>query len=311
MEDLSSPSTSASTVGGKKAARSRHVRVLTWDKTGGTSDSLFEDRPELWKIQSASHEGNIFRHQRTWKPPACRPTLAPRPLEPIPGEQELLYLALYREKVEEVAKHQEALAGRKTEQGASTAARSFAANELSEDEVEDDIAGTREASSRGPLQDPEGASSHVASVRIRSAHGGVMSEYLETKRLEALFEEWHANNEEECEARLGPTSRVAVRNSVVPPIPRPNPTPGSVGLVRSGASIASGGITMGRTASTSSSTLTRLDNSNGSSNNNTNSSNTGNNNNNNNSSSNNCISNNGASSGRTGSKQSTADNSGN
>eukprot|EP00443_Scrippsiella_acuminata_P064148 CAMPEP_0115558260 /NCGR_PEP_ID=MMETSP0271-20121206/99344_1 /TAXON_ID=71861 /ORGANISM="Scrippsiella trochoidea, Strain CCMP3099" /LENGTH=447 /DNA_ID=CAMNT_0002992265 /DNA_START=54 /DNA_END=1397 /DNA_ORIENTATION=- len=107
-----------------KSARARQIRSLAWVRSGGaggTGDTAQVACPEQCKIQSASHEGNIFRHQRTWVPPTCRVPPAPRKREPIPGEQELLYLALYRDKVAEVARQQEELANAGASSGAKGA----------------------------------------------------------------------------------------------------------------------------------------------------------------------------------------------
>lgn len=89
------------------------MKPVSWARSCGAGGTPLEHQralPEQCRIASASHEGHCFRHARQWHPPTCRIQPLPRKREPIPGERELLYLALYRDKVEEAVRQQEALA---------------------------------------------------------------------------------------------------------------------------------------------------------------------------------------------------------
>lgn len=57
------------------------------------------DRPELCRIRSTSQPGRAFRHQHRWAPPHCRLPPAPAARAVHANEEQLLYLALYRDKV--------------------------------------------------------------------------------------------------------------------------------------------------------------------------------------------------------------------
>uniref|UniRef100_A0A7S0FAU8 Uncharacterized protein n=1 Tax=Pyrodinium bahamense TaxID=73915 RepID=A0A7S0FAU8_9DINO len=72
------------------------------------------DRPEWLRIRSTSHTGRLLRHQRHWVPDQCRPPLPPPPPKRrgVGDEEQLIYLALYRDKV---AKQQAELAAQALE----------------------------------------------------------------------------------------------------------------------------------------------------------------------------------------------------
>ncbi|CAJ1356642.1 unnamed protein product [Effrenium voratum] len=134
------------------------------------------DRPELTRILSSSRTGRMHWHRNQFVPLPCRPPPAKLPEEFIPPEhrQHLIYLALYRDKVDQ---HQAAR---------SQSPHSQSAQSMPEEES---MAGFSPGSAE---RRPHTATAHTAAV---NAMASGLDEHLEAKRLGKLFDEWVATQD--------------------------------------------------------------------------------------------------------------------
>lgn len=159
---------------------------------GRPPDAEFTRPPEENRILSVSRTGRAQWHMNQFVPPTIRQndkkTKLPAPTEE--EEEQLIYLALYRDKV---AQHQATFE--------STGAKSLGA-ELSEHTVSEDW--RQRPGFRVPDKEnvKRSAAVHTAAVSTKSASlsQGSVEEHFEAKRLGKLFDEWQVLQKDAQEA---------------------------------------------------------------------------------------------------------------
>lgn len=161
----------------------------------GHSGGVRPERPEMTRILSSSRAGRMHWHRNQFVPLPSRPPSLDQPEEFMPPEhrQHLIYLALYRDKVDQ---HQAAMARPKSPEGR-------ARTPSPAEEAEADVHPTNGfAATTGGMIDhsgkpnfeqrrPHTAAAHTATVKTTSSSGlGYLDEHTEAKRLGKLFDEW-------------------------------------------------------------------------------------------------------------------------
>lgn len=248
--------------------------------------------PEFLRIKSQSQTGRSYKSKHTWKPPHVRtPKPPPEKLRSDFEEEQLLYVALYRDKI---AQHQAQLAqgqepriryGRRPSLarqaagiGGSAAAspRQQAATwqphsrapipplplpELpslrgraghdDEEGRRGSVSARRKAQSARSADTRAGEVHHVAAVRAIPAYGGISTDHAETKQLGHLFDQWYTQQKQEREP-LSPANKKSLAGAAV--IATNASAAGAAGQVGGAGSDASAG---GGSASLGSSSVPR------------------------------------------------------
>ncbi|CAE7587936.1 trappc4 [Symbiodinium sp. CCMP2456] len=161
----------------------------------GHSGGVRPERPEMTRIISSSRAGRMHWHRNQFVPLPCRPPSLDQPEEFMPPEhrQHLIYLALYRDKVDQ---HQAAMARPKSPEGR---ARTPSPAEEADADVHPTngfaatIGGMFDDSGKPSFEQrrPHTAAAHTATVKTTSSSGlGYLDEHTEAKRLGKLFDEW-------------------------------------------------------------------------------------------------------------------------
>jgi len=182
-----------------EAKKMRSEPARNWSPNLETSidgrSSFPIDRPEMTRILSSSRAGRMHWHRNQFVPLPCRPKDMEHQLEefmPPEHKQHLIYLALYRDKVDQ---HQAAMAKPKSPEGQARSP-SPGAEEESDPHGQARFAATTGAFERGketsePRRPHTAAAAHTATVKATSASGpGYLTEHAEAKRLGKLFDEW-------------------------------------------------------------------------------------------------------------------------
>lgn len=159
----------------EEALAAQWAYTLRTSADGESRDPI--SRPELIELRSCSHEGRVKWHWKRSLLPIFEHG-APRVREERPeSEEQLLYVALYRDKI---VQHQ---AGLETAR---------VARERREQVAE--ASGQKRTRRAGLLHadEEEMSAAHIASVQASSNSGGIAEEYFATQRLYKLFDSWKA-----------------------------------------------------------------------------------------------------------------------
>lgn len=194
-------------------ARAHEERQLPWaprflSAVDGVSGCLQPKHPEFCRIRSHSQPGRAYHHKHNRLPQNCESRPPPSPQKPVEGEDQYVYLALIREKVERQYAEQAKIAAAEHKDISPPAAGSDSSPPWRRRPVV-------------PLTSRDSALSRVganciASV-IASQTNGVTADYLEAQHLGRLYDEWRASlGDEELPVRSRAAPAAAQRPKALP-----------------------------------------------------------------------------------------------
>jgi len=186
--------------------------------------------PERQRIHPRSQAGRSQYFLNAWRPSNCRaPTTKPWLAKGEGVEEQLLYMALYRDKVAQhqadaakkgersqslgpVAAAGAAVVGSVAAGGADGSISARLAGDSSKARDAGSEVGKNDSASSNPKPSPKrGAASatrgaHMCAVSANPKTGGVTSDYLESKQLGVLFDQWRQEQEDELGGPLNQSS---------------------------------------------------------------------------------------------------------